>query len=115
MAGFGESNIRMSEFLEQTRSADEFMNARHEGGGNMRYAMAFVCPPLALLGCRRKFQAIPSAILYALAIASANFWIGASIDFLLILWAVRVVVDEQADRESRAFVETVEPIPVIRS
>ena len=81
----------------------------------MRYALAFVCPPLALLGCKRRFQAIPSAVLYALAIASANFWIWAFIEFFLVLWAIHAVVDAEAGREARAFVETVEPIPVIRS
>ena len=81
----------------------------------MRYALALVCPPLALLSCRRWFQAVPSAILYALAIATAKYGIGALIQFFLILWAVNVIGDEKAGREARAFVKTVKPIPVIRS
>ena len=81
----------------------------------MRYAFALVCPPIALLGCRRWFQAVPCAILYALAIATAQYGIGVLIGFFLILWALNVVSDEQAGREARAFVKTVKPIPVIRS
>ena len=81
----------------------------------MRYALALVCPPLALLACKRWFQAIPGAILYGLAIATAQYGVGALIEFFLILWAVNAVGDEKAGRVSRAFIKTVEPIPIIRS
>jgi hypothetical protein len=81
----------------------------------MRYLLALVCPPLALMACRRWFQAIPCVLLYALAIASAKDGVGAVIEFFLILWAFNVVGDEKAGIEARAFVKTVEPIPVIRS
>jgi len=81
----------------------------------MRYLLALICPPLALLTCKRWFQAIPCTILYALAIASARYGIGALIEFFLILWAFNVVGDEKAGVEARAFIRTVEPIPVIRS
>ncbi len=79
----------------------------------MRYALAMFCPPLALLICRRPFQAIASAILFAVAIVTAHWGIGALLDFFLILWATNAVGDDQAGRESRAFIETVKPIPVI--
>ncbi len=81
----------------------------------MRYLMALICPPLALMACKRWFQAIPSAILYGLAIVTARYGVGALIEFFLILWAVNVVGDEKAGRESGAFIRTVAPIPVIRS
>lgn len=81
----------------------------------MRYILAVFCPPLALLVCKRWFQATCSAILFAVAIASAPYGIGAVIDFFLILWAVNVVGDDKADREAQEFIKTVEPIPVIRS
>jgi hypothetical protein len=81
----------------------------------MRYLLALICPPLALLTCKRWFQAIPSSILYALAIATAEYGVGAAIEFVLILWAFNVVGDEKARVESRAFINTVEPIPIIRS
>ena len=81
----------------------------------MRYVLALICPPLALLSCKRWFQAIPASILYALAIAWAKYGVGALIEFFLILWAFNVAGDEKARREARAFVKTVHPIPVIRS
>jgi hypothetical protein len=101
--------------FQQCDPADESPPDHQEGGGNMRYALALVCPPLALLTCKRWVQAIPSAILYALAIAWAKYGFGALIEFVLILWAFNVVGDEKAGRDARAFVKTVEPIPIIRS
>jgi hypothetical protein len=81
----------------------------------MRYILALICPPLAMLTCKRWFQAALSSILYALAIAWAKYGFGALIEFFLILWAFNVVGNEKADQEAREFVATVEPIPVIRS
>ena len=81
----------------------------------MRYAMALVCPPFALLGCRRWLASVPCAILYALAIATMAYGIGVLIEFFLILWACNVVGDEEAALEARAFIRTVKPIPIIRS
>jgi hypothetical protein len=80
----------------------------------MRYALAVVCPPLALMVCRRPNQAMASAILFALAIVTAAWGVGAAIDFFLILWATNAVGDEEASVEARAFIKTVKPIPVIR-
>ena len=111
----GGSVAHSGDFSEQNRAAGEYPDVHHEGGGIMRYALALVCPPLALLGCRRWFQAVLCAILYALAIATARYGIGALIDFFLILWSINVVSDEEAGRQARAFVKTVKPIPVIRS
>jgi hypothetical protein len=79
----------------------------------MRYALAIVCPPLALMTCHRLYQAIVAAILYAVAIATARWGIGAFVEFFLILWACNAVGDDQAAREARAFIKTVKPIPVI--
>jgi hypothetical protein len=81
----------------------------------MRYLTAVLCPPLALLLCRRWFQAVPSILLYALAIDWMDSGVGALIDFFLILWAFRVVGERSAELEARAFIRTVEPIPIIRS
>jgi len=80
----------------------------------MRYLLALLCPPLALLACKKRFQAIPSAVFYGLAIATARYGVGALIEFFLMLWAIRAVGDRDADRESRAFIGTVEPIPIVR-
>jgi hypothetical protein len=81
----------------------------------MRYTLALLCPPLAILICKRWFQAALSAILFALAIAWAQYGVGVLIEFFLILWAFNVVGNEKATREMQEFVETVEPIPVIHS
>ena len=40
---------------------------------------------------------------------------GALIEFFLILWAFHVVGDSKAAVETQIFVDTVEPIPFIRS
>ncbi len=80
----------------------------------MRYALALVCPPLALLCCKKRYQAMIAALLFGLAIATARFGVGALIDFFLILWASNVVGDERARIEAREFVRTVRPIPIIR-
>ena len=79
----------------------------------MRYLLAIFCPPLALLTCHRPWKAIAAAFLYALAIFTARWGVGVFIDFCLILWATHAVGDEQAGREVRAFVKTVQPIPII--
>jgi hypothetical protein len=81
----------------------------------MRYFLAVICPPLALLLSRRWFQAIPATLLYALAIAWAESGFGVLIEFFLILWAFRIVGERNAEVETRAFARTVRPIPVIRS
>ena len=81
----------------------------------MRYALSLICPPLALLACKKWFQAIPAAILYGLAIVSARYGVGALIEFFLILWSFRVVSDTVAIREARTFTKTVRPIPIIRT
>jgi len=81
----------------------------------MRYILAVICPPLALLTCKRWFQAAVCSTLYALAIVWAESGFGALIEFFLILWAVNAVGDEKAGREAQTFIKTVEPIPVIRS
>jgi hypothetical protein len=81
----------------------------------MRYVLALICPPLALLACRKWFQAIPAAVLYGLAIVTARYGVGALIEFFLILWAFRAVSDCVANLEARTFTETVKPIPIIRS
>ncbi len=80
----------------------------------MRYTLAMFCPPLAFWICRRPTQAAVSAILFILAIATAEQGIGAVLDFFLILWATNAVGDEAAGRETRAFTKTVKPIPIIR-
>jgi hypothetical protein len=81
----------------------------------MRYFLAVICPPLALLSSRRWFQAIPGTILYGLALDWMESGVGALLMFFLILWAFRVVGERNAEVEARTFVRTVEPIPVIRS
>ncbi len=81
----------------------------------MRYLLALVCPPVAVLVCKKWFQAIFCGLLFALAIASAKYGVGAVIEFFLILWAFHVVGDSKAAVETQIFVDTVEPIPFIRS
>ncbi len=80
----------------------------------MRYALAMLCPPLALHVCRRPHQAMVAAALFAIAIATVlPYGFGIFVDFFLILWATHAVGDEHAAREVRAFIATVKPIPVI--
>jgi hypothetical protein len=108
------SNPRDS--FEEIRPSGEYPPVHQfKGGGTMRYLFAVLCPPLALLSSRRWFQAIPSSILYGLAIVWMESGFGALIDFFLILWAFRVVGERYAEVETQAFVRTVEPIPIIRS
>ena len=80
----------------------------------MRYVLALLCPPLGLLACERRFQAISAAILFVLAIATARWGVGIVIEFFLILWASNAAGDYDAAREALAFVGTVKPIPIIR-
>ena len=80
----------------------------------MRYLLALVCPPLALLACRKWIQAIPATFLFGLALATAQSGVGAFIDFVVILWAFYAVGDEDARREARAFIKTVQRIPIVR-
>ncbi len=80
----------------------------------MNYTLAVICPPLAFAACKKWVQAVPATLLFVLAIATAQYGVGALVDFFLILWASRMVGDEQARRESRAFIRTVKPVPVIR-
>jgi hypothetical protein len=81
---------------------------------DMRYALAVICPPLALLVSHRPYRAAVAAIFFAIAIATAGYHgLGAFLDFFLILWATNAVGDEKADLEARAFIRTVKPIPVV--
>ena len=80
----------------------------------MKYLLAVFCPPLALYLSGKTYQAIPSAILFALALATASIGVGPLIDFFLVLWAFRIVGESGAERQARAFVRTIRPIPVVR-
>ena len=80
----------------------------------MRYILALFCPPLALMACRRWFQAAAAAILFALAVATARSGVGALVEFFLVLWAFRVVGEDGAAREARAFIRTVRPVRIRR-
>ncbi len=81
----------------------------------MRHVLALICPPLALLACHRTKQAVVSLVLFFVAIATARWGVGVFLDIVLVLWAMRVVGSEIADREVQAFIKTVKPIPVIHS
>ncbi len=80
----------------------------------MRYMLALLCPPAAFLACKKWGQAIPAAISFGLAIATAQSGIGVVIDFVLILWAFHAVGDDDARREARTFAKTVHQIPIVR-
>ena len=60
----------------------------------MRYLMALICPPLALLTCHRTTQAAVASVLYVFAIATARWGIGVFVEFFLVLWATNIVGDE---------------------
>lgn len=81
----------------------------------MRYVLALICPPLAFLACKKWARAIPAAALFGLAVVTARYGVGALLELFLVMWAFHAVGDEAANREVRAFVKTVEPIPIIRS
>jgi hypothetical protein len=73
----------------------------------MRYLFAVVCPPLAFLSCGRWGRAAIASVLFALAIATTHLGLGIAIEFLLILWAVGSVGDENARLVSRGFIASV--------
>ncbi len=80
----------------------------------MRYLLALICPPLALLLCRRRGQSLVCLILCFAALASMRWGIGVLLLFGCILWAFNVVGDDRAAAMSDRFIRTVKPIPMIR-
>lgn len=80
----------------------------------MRYLLALICPPLALLLCHRPWQA--GVALALLVVGLATFWwgVGALILFGIIIWAMNAVSDQIAAREISRFVRTVKPIRTYR-
>lgn len=76
----------------------------------MRYLLALVCPPAALLACRRPRQAAFVLILCLTGVASWRWGIGVLLLFWAVLWAVNAVGDDRAAHISARFVRSVKPI-----
>ncbi len=80
----------------------------------MRYLLALVCPPLALLVCRRRGQALICSGLCLAGLVSARWGPGVLLLFGCILWAVNAVGDDRAAAVSDRFIRAVKPIPMTR-
>lgn len=78
----------------------------------MRYILALICPPLALLIAHRPVQAAVALVLAAVGIATFWWGVGALILAGLIFWALNAVSDASAARETSRFIRTVKPIRV---
>ena len=80
----------------------------------MRYLLALICPPVALLACRRYGQAAVVAALYLGGFASLHWGVGFLLLFICMLWAANAVGDERAAAESARFIRTIRPIRAYR-
>jgi len=73
----------------------------------MKYALAVVCPPYALLDCGKPWQAALGLILLGFAISSGNVGVLIGLYFLQTLWAWLTVGHRDAHREAQEFVRAV--------
>ena len=73
----------------------------------MKYALAVVCPPLALQACGKSFQSISGWVLLAMGIALGNVGVVIVLHFLEILWAWSAVGHQDAHLEAQQFVHEV--------
>ncbi len=80
----------------------------------MRYLLALICPPAALLVCERPWQALLSLIFCLAGLASVHWGVGLVGLLGCILWASNVVGNDQASEVSARFIRTVKPIPITR-
>ncbi len=80
----------------------------------MRYLLALLCPPAALLACRRPRQAMAALILWLVGLASIGWGVGVVILFGCILWAANAVGDHRAAIDAARFIRTVKPIRTVR-
>ena len=76
----------------------------------MRYLIAVVCPPLALVLSRRWLAAGVVLGLFGLGVLSLRDGWGVVPLFVAILWAIHAVGDAAAGDESRRFVRSVRPL-----
>lgn len=80
----------------------------------MNDLLALICPPAALLGCRRPWQAMLSLILCLAGLASVRWGVGVVLLLGCILWACNAVGDDRAAQVSARFIRTVKPIRTVR-
>ena len=80
----------------------------------MRYLLALICPPAALLACHRPGQAIVALILFVAACLTIRWGLGLLLLVGCILWAVNVVGSGRAAEVSAEFVRTVKPFRTVR-
>ena len=80
----------------------------------MRYLLALICPPAALLACHRPWQSLVVLLLWVVGLATTGWGVGLLLLFASILWASNGVGDERAAQESARFVRSVTPIPTVR-
>ena len=69
----------------------------------MKYLIALICPPLALLLVHRPLRALVATFLLVVAILLWSTGLGAVLVAGVILWATRVVGSVAADEELAGF------------
>ena len=76
----------------------------------MRYLLALVCPPAALLACHRPWQAGVVLLLCLAGLASWGWGVGILLLCWAILWAANGVGDDRAAAASKQFIRAVRPV-----
>lgn len=76
----------------------------------MRYLIALICPPLALVLSRRWVAAGVVLGLFGWGLLTFRDGWGTVPLLVAILWAIHAVGDADADAESRRFVRSVRPL-----
>jgi len=74
----------------------------------MKYALAVLCPPYALLDCGKPWQAALGLLLLAFVISGGNVGVVIGLYFLQILWAWAAVGHRDANREAQEFIRAVQ-------
>ena len=80
----------------------------------MRYLLALICPPAALLACHRPVQAWITGLLGLVGIMLGSWGAALLVWFGCILWAMTAVGDDRAAQDSAQFIRSVKPIPTVR-
>ncbi len=80
----------------------------------MKYALAVLCPPYALLDCGKPRQAALGMLLLAMAISGRNVGVVIGLYFLQILWAWSAVGYRDAHLEAEEFTHAIQLHQAVR-
>ncbi len=81
----------------------------------MRYLLALVCPPVALLAGGRRWQAVLALVIDLIGLATIRWGVGYLAICGCILWAMNMVSEDLARTETDQFVRSVKPIKMFRN